>query len=310
MSNVDSPMPLLPTRFSGVPVQSTNPAQAAINMPVGGGSDPSGDPSDPSSPSRKRTKTISPEQQLINQWNTLTKTLLSSQVNGPQASSIAAKLANIANQLPYETAQGLLKKLPQNTQLSGFVSQYMQNPSLATQTASAQPASAYDPLALQTMWHDVFGPLMNTMVNAKGTGSSQTVGSNYASAMNQALAGSNLPANERSQLTGQNAATGQLMQQIANQQAGSVATQPSYDQMINWLQQATGAAQLAQGEYEKNVSYGQTAPLLGANASPVPVPGSAGNTLTALLGGGASSLSAQSQPQSQYANPLAPHQLP
>jgi hypothetical protein len=190
---------------------------------------------------------------MKSEWGNIVNNLTQTQAAGTGAQSTAIWLARIAGGLPTGDASKLIGKLPQNLQT--LVNQYIANPPSAGPAGTAAGAKpAYDPLALQTMWHDVFGPIFNQTSKMAGA-----AGGDYMSAMNQAIAGSNLPASEQKQLTAQSGATGALLNQLAAQQTRSVATQPAYDQMIYNLQQAAAAAAAAQGEYEKYYGATQTA---------------------------------------------------
>jgi len=234
------------------------------------------------------------------EFSTIVSGLTPAQVSGPQAQATAIWLARIASSLPYADAQSLLGKLPQNSTLSGLVQQYITNPQAANAAGQGAAKPTYDPLALQTMWHDVFGPIFDQTSKMAGS-----AGQDYMTAMNNSIAGSNLPANQQAQLKAQSGATGALLQQLASQQTKSVATQPAYDQMIAALQQASGAAQLAQGEYEKQIAYGQAAPFLGGSSGATGATG--GININALLGGGAAGTGAVPAAGGTAANPLYPN---
>jgi hypothetical protein len=90
--------------------------------------------------------------------------------------------------------------------------------------------------------------------------------------MKQAIAGSHQSPEAQKVLSGDAQATANLLQQFGKNQAQSVPAGLSFDSLIAALGQASGQAQLAAGQAEKNIAYGQaasTAPLYGATgASP------------------------------------------
>lgn len=123
-------------------------------------------------------------------------------------------------------------------------------PAAAT-TPAAAPAPSYDPLALQQMWANVFGPVFAQAANIAGN-----AGPDYLSAMTNAIQGSHQSQQVEGQQLSQAKAMSDLLQTFAGNQLQQVATGPAYDQLISWLQQATGAAQQAQGAAEKGIAYG------------------------------------------------------
>ena len=82
------------------------------------------------------------------------------------------------------------------------------------------------------MWHDVFGPIFQQTSQM-----ALSAGTDYTTAMTSALAGSNLPANEKAQLAAQYKGMGSLMSQIGQNQTQLAVAQPSVDappRQTNW----------------------------------------------------------------------------
>lgn len=181
----------------------------------------------------------------------------------------------------------------------------------APATKAGAPPPTYDPLALQQMWANVFGPIFNQTAKMMGN-----IGPDYLTAMSNAIGGSNQSAQAKAQQLSQAKAMSDLLNQYGQSNLQQVATGPTLDTLMGWLQQATGAAQQAQGVAEKNIAYGGSvlnAQALGVNS---PATSSAGATGTTISPQQAAALtqSALSGNQTGSAtggstNPLNPTQL-
>jgi hypothetical protein len=239
------------------------------------------------------------------QLNTYLSGLTMAQLQGPGASQVAQKVAGMLGSLPYNDAQQIMNSNPflkGNTPLAQAVTSAIQaGPTPAAPTA-AKPS--YDPLALQTMWHDVFGPAWQQASKIAGN-----AGTGYMDAMKNAIAGSNLPPGMQKEQTANATAMGNLLNQFGQNQSQMTMAGPSYDQLIAALGQATGAAQLAQGSAEKSIAYGQAAPFItGSTSTSTTNPLSSVAGAQALLNQSIAGGQTSSAPAAQTAtNPLYPN---
>lgn len=163
------------------------------------------------------------------------------------AQAIAAKV-NLLQQAetPQTSQQAAQANALQRTQAEG-------NTFGQAQVAQADPAQKplWDPLALQAMWGTVFKPIFDQVAKISG-GSAQ----DYLANMNSLIAGSHQSPQAMAQDQSQAGAQAQLLQQLSKSSLQGVAAQPSFDALIAALQQASGAAQLYQGEAQKAIAYG------------------------------------------------------
>jgi len=175
--------------------------------------------------------------------------------------AVAQETAKLIATLPANDAMSFLNKHPalKNTALGTAVSQYAQQVGAApAQPGNAATKPAYDPLALQTMWHDVFGPAFNQTVKIAGN-----AGPGYLAGMQQAIAGSNASPQQKQLMMGDAQATAALLQNTAFTPAGKprAAAQVPFDTLIANLQQSANAAGMAAGEAQRAAGmamYGQT----------------------------------------------------
>jgi hypothetical protein len=208
---------------------------------------------DPGRPSATQT--------TLDQLNALISDPQYTAVAGTGAAALAGQIGKLLSTLPYNVANQWISKnsgkggVLSNTPLGTAVTNYMQTGGAPSQ-ATNKPI--WDPLALQTMWHDVFGPAFNQASQIAGS-----VGPGYLNSMQQAIAGSNASPQAKQQMLGNAQATANLIQQTGKAATSQAATQIPFDTLIAQLQQASGTAQLAQGSAEKAIAYGQAAPFLG-----------------------------------------------
>jgi hypothetical protein len=221
------------------------------------------------------------------------------QTHGADVNTLAQKIAPLIAQLPSADAQqlmgsGLLKGTPLGTAVGNFA---VQGPAAGQPAKPAAPA--FDPLALQTMWHDVFGPAYNQARQMVGT-----VGPGYLAGMNQAIAGAHQSPQATKQLQGQATMMANLLQGYGNNQVAAVPAGMSFDTLINALGTYAGAAQQAQGAAEKNVGYQQA--QMYAN----PVAGGTSTVNPANLLAGVGITPAQQIGANQTGPSLAPNIIP
>jgi hypothetical protein len=223
------------------------------------------------------------------------------QVQGAGAGALAQKVGALLAQLPYAdynqmiaAHQNVLKGTPLGTAVTNAV-----QAAGAPGGAAAKPAApSYDPLALQTMWSSVFGPAFKQASQIAGT-----AGTGYLAGMNQAIAGAHQSPQAAQQLQGQSQAMANLLQQFGRTSAQNVPAGLTIDSIVNALAQASGAAQQAYGEAEKQVGYQQAIPYVGGSTTGGTTPTNQLNA--ALAGGGATA--AQQIGANQTAPSLYPH---
>lgn len=215
---------------------------------------------------KKGTPAQQQYQQLLSQWNQTLGSmgvagLTAGQVQGPAGQALAQKLAAIAAKMPNSQATSLIGQLPKNLQT--LVNGYIAQPPAPTSSASQQQSAMFDPLALQTMWKDVFGPALQSSKSLL-----QNTGSDYISAMTDVINQSNLPQSQKNQQLAEAKATGSMEQQLAGDSYSAAISKIPYDYITQALSTAAAQAQLAREASERAVAYGvgQTA-ASGAGAS-------------------------------------------
>src|SRR5215469_11759609 len=156
-----------------------SPPQALAAPNYGGNTGGGGDPS-------SSGKAVNPEDQLKNILGGLSY----NDASAPDK-ALVQEIGELIGSQPLATAQNLLKLLPKNSGLTTAVNNYLTSGQSQT-GAPQQPKPIWDPLALQTMWSSVFGPIFDQVKTIAGNSSQQ-----YQNAMNNAIAGSNLPASQK-----------------------------------------------------------------------------------------------------------------
>lgn|SRR5215472_2096727 len=248
------------------------------------------------------------QQGIIDQLNNLISSAQYTQVTGQGAQALGGQIQRLLAQLPYNVANTWMQKnsgkggLLAGTALGTAVQQASQQ--AAGPTGPAKPT--FDPLALQTMWSQVFGPAWNAASQMAGS-----VGPGYLSSMQQAIAGSNASPQQRQQMLGQAGAMANMLQATSRGQTQASAAQIPFDTLINALSQATGAAQLAQGQSEKAIAYGQALPFTSGSTTGGATglsPLASSNLLNTALGQPSPGAAISSQQTSSTAgtNPLMP----
>ena len=249
-------------------------------------------------------------QDTLNQLNNMIAGASYTQVSGTGAAALGSQIGQLLATLPNATANQWLNQHSntlKNTPLGNAITTSAQQTNATGATAQPQKP-IWDPLALQTMWHDVFGPAFTQASKLAGN-----VGPGYLAGMQQAIAGSNASPQQRQQLSGDALATANLLQQVGKTGTQAAAAQIPFDSLIAALQQASGAAQLAQGEAQKQIAYGQTAmtaPLFGGTTGSSGTgalnTAQAGNLLNSALGG-SSALTPAAAINANQTNPLMPN---
>jgi hypothetical protein len=261
----------------------------------------------------KQSKQKSQKQKLQDTLDTLNEDLKNAQwtdFNGQGAGSLGQKIGGQLAQLPNQVAlnwlkqnNGVLKNTGLLTAISNAAYAYNAPP---TTTAATKPV--YDPLALQTMWHDVFGPAWNSAMKQASSS-----GQPYLSAMQNAIAGSNASPAQQQQMKANAQSQAALLSSLGQKQAVGSATQIPYDTLIATLQQGSAAATAAQGEAEKVYGVQQaaaTAPYLTGQTTGTVGSSTAGSLLQSALGGSTNAQTltpAQQISANQTTNPLYPN---
>src|SRR5215469_7705924 len=229
---------------TGTPMSS--PAVQQSGKPSSASTTNSADPADPNSPDAVIAW-------INDQVSKAQYTAISGYGAQALGQQIGAKLAqlpsNIAQKWLNDQAKGALKGSP----LLSSITSAAQNYGAPTPATTANKP-IWDPLALQTMWHDVFGPAMQ-----QAEGMTNATGANYLSAMKDAIAGSNASPQQQQAMLARAQAQSNLLQNNATAQTKAGIAQIPFDTLIYNLQQGAGAASLAQGEAQKQIAYGQAA---------------------------------------------------
>jgi len=226
------------------------------------------------------------QKDILNQLNSAVSTAGYTDVNGQGVTAFSQRIAdllsqlpaNVANQWMTKTASGFFKSYPT---VQTAVSNAVQSYGMPASTTGGLAQPFYDPLALQTMWKDVFGPAFNTASQLAGS-----VGPGYLSSMQQAIAGSNATPQNKAQMTSQAQAMANLLQGYGKAQTTAAAAQIPYDTLISTLQGGAQAAQTAAGQYEMLKGYGAAMPFLNTSGTGGALtPSGAAATVQSALGG-------------------------
>jgi hypothetical protein len=250
------------------------------------------------------------QQDILDQMNELIKNASYPDMYGAGVGTLGSQIGRLLAQLPANVAsmwlsqnQHIFKNAPQLGQAITSTAQSAGGPAATTKAAGP----VYDPLALQTMYNDVFRPVLQ-QANALASQS----GNDYLSAMKQAIAGSNAsPAQQKQQLN-QAQVMSALLNNAGIKQPAAAAAQIPFDSLLAVLGQASGAATAAQGEAEKAYAVGQTAATApyftggATGATSALSPGGAANTLNSALSFNPSATINASQTTNPNANPLMP----
>jgi hypothetical protein len=249
-------------------------------------------------------------QDTINSLNDMIAGASYPQMYGAGSTAFGSQIGQKLATLPATVAQQWLNQHQgalKNTPLYNAITSSAKAVGAPAAAAGAQRA-AYDPLALQTMWHDVFGPAFNNAVKIAGG-----AGSQYLQGMQQAIAGSNASPAQQKAMLGQAQAQAALINNTAFTPQGNprAAAQIPFDTLLGTLGQATAAAQAAGGEAAKVYGVQQAA----AAAPYYTGTGSTGGNLStsgagALLNpliGGSSATPASAISANQTTNPLMPN---